>query len=477
LDVTGKLKLVDKILLKFHQTASINGVNGLESSLEILSKNQLNLVSKRQKNIERIFPAASKEWANVNDASLYTILLKAADSRHEVQKNHNLALYRRLSFLKLSSLEREILLLRNVIDNIPSSIYWKDRDGFYLGHSGYAIQKLQATGIAPNITAKSIVGISDYDLFNQVTASAYRENDLCVMKNRKEVAVEEQVTTPKGEKLIQISSKKPLYDEKMEVVGVIGSTIDVTDCRRVEKLQQDKELAEKIRNAMEVLAGAMAHEVGNPLCSIELGVEKLEAIKVDPLEASVAATIINDIKRAIKRSSNIMDMLLVKLRSLVNPQIKNSNHQLCSIKKTIDEALDEYPFHISERQKISWNADSYQDFMYQGNSVLIKHVLFNLIKNALRATLEVERGQIYISLIPGDKVNSLIFKDTALGIEQKNMESLFLPFVSNSGSHGLGLAFCKITMESHGGSIACKSVYGEYTEFILSFPSVTKLQT
>lgn len=478
LDVTGKLKLVNKILLKFHQAAAINGVNSLESSLEILSRNQFSLVSKYLKNIGLIFPAASKKWAKVNNASLYTILLRAADFRHSEQRSNNSELHRRLSFLRISSLEEEVFLLKNVIDSVPSSIYWKDRDGFYLGHSGYAIQKLQATEIAPHISTESIVGMSDYDLFDQVTANTYRENDLHVMKNRQEFAIEEKVVTPKGEELVQVSSKKPLYDEKMEVVGIIGSTIDVTDCRRIEKLQQeklqqDKELAERICSTMEVLAGAMAHEICNPLCFISLNVEQLEAIRVDPLGPVAAA--INNIKLAVRKSSNIIDMLLIKLRSLVNPQVKDNSYRSCSIKHTIDEALNEYPFYGSERQKVSWDAAFYRDFMYQGNNLLIKHVIFNLIKNALRVIGEVEGGQIYISLVSGDNVNSLVFKDTALGIERKNMASLFLPFVSGSGSHGLGLAFCKLIMESHGGSIICKSVYGRYTEFVLSFPTVTRI--
>ncbi|KAB2836175.1 MAG: ATP-binding protein, partial [Caedimonadaceae bacterium] len=39
---------------------------------------------------------------------------------------------------------------------------------------------------------------------------------------------------------------------------------------------------------------------------------------------------------------------------------------------------------------------------------------------------------------------------------------------------GIGLAFCKSVMKSLGGDITCTSQYGEYTEFILTFPPLEK---
>ena len=62
-----------------------------------------------------------------------------------------------------------------------------------------------------------------------------------------------------------------------------------------------------------------------------------------------------------------------------------------------------------------------------------------------------------------------------MGISVNVLKSLFQSFHSHSKSGtGLGLAFCKMTMESYGGNITCNSKEGEYTEFVLSFPKLAK---
>ncbi len=469
LENMDKLKYIDRILIKFHQAAGMKNSNDLEYILDLLVKNNLAIKNKLRKDPMQVFPRITKKWTDDNEVSLYTVLLERI--RQQRFENGNAELQKKLLLLKISSSEKNLYLLKNIIDNVPSSVYWKDRDGLYLGQSAYAVNKLHNTNIAPTITDKNIVGMSDYDLFYKDVADRYRKNDLYVMENKREFIVEEKVITPEGKELVQISSKKPLYDEKMDVVGIIGSTIDITDCRHAEQLQKDKDIAEQVCRAVEVLAGAIAHEIRNPLCVISLNIEKLETTKLTTAEISS----IGNIKLAIRRSSNIIDMLLIKLHSIVNNKIDHGNGEICSIKHSINETLSEYPFYESERQRIVWDANLHQDFTYRGNGIFIKHVLFNLIKNSLRAIKEAEKGEIYIGLALEGDCNRVIFRDTALGIRSKEIAtSLFLPFVGSSGGRGIGLAFCKMTMESYGGSISCNSVYGEYADFVLSFPRLMR---
>ena len=88
----------------------------------------------------------------------------------------------------------------------------------------------------------------------------------------------------------------------------------------------------------------------------------------------------------------------------------------------------------------------------------------------MAAIKEVDRGKIYINLEYGKKFNYLIFKDTASGITTTALKTLFNQFNSTSKEGaGLGLAFCKMTMQSYGGDITCESKENCYTKFILSF--------
>ena len=112
-----------------------------------------------------------------------------------------------------------------------------------------------------------------------------------------------------------------------------------------------------------------------------------------------------------------------------------------------------------------------------GNPALTSHVLFNLIKNALRAIINAEKGKITIKLESGVKCNNLVFRDTATGIAKEFLPKMFILFESQmtaQGGTGIGLAYCKTIMKSYGGDITCDSVEGKYTEFVLSFPCINK---
>ena len=70
--------------------------------------------------------------------------------------------------------------------------------------------------------------------------------------------------------------------------------------------------------------------------------------------------------------------------------------------------------------------------------------------------------------------NKLHIKDTAKGIKQEDLPHIFDNLYSKrKGGTGVGLAHCKMVMQSYGGSISCDSVYGVYTTFTLTFPRLS----
>jgi signal transduction histidine kinase len=108
-----------------------------------------------------------------------------------------------------------------------------------------------------------------------------------------------------------------------------------------------------------------------------------------------------------------------------------------------------------------------------GDDILFTHVLFNLLKNALYYIRAASKGEISIWCEQNEKFNILHFKDTGLGMDKEVLEHIFERFFTRTrhGS-GVGLAFCKLVMQSFGGDIICDSVKGEYTDFTLSFPKI-----
>jgi len=97
----------------------------------------------------------------------------------------------------------------------------------------------------------------------------------------------------------------------------------------------------------------------------------------------------------------------------------------------------------------------------------MRRVLDNLVRNAVEAM--PEGGNLAIS---AERVGSeavIKVSDTGVGIPEEAMRRLFKPFyTTKSGGLGLGLAYCKMAVEAHGGSITAESKVGEGTTFTVT---------
>lgn len=144
-------------------------------------------------------------------------------------KNHEI--YKKIKALEEAVIQKdsEIYRLQTLLNNLPNSIYWKNIKGVYLGHNYCAAQKMKSV----NLNGNSIVGKTDFDLFLEEVADIFRKNDLEVMHNDCVLIKEEVTCLANGDKLIQLSTKKALYDEKARIIGVIGNTIDISEFKKI----------------------------------------------------------------------------------------------------------------------------------------------------------------------------------------------------------------------------------------------------
>lgn len=107
-------------------------------------------------------------------------------------------------------------------------------------------------------------------------------------------------------------------------------------------------------------------------------------------------------------------------------------------------------------------------------------VLANLLINAARFT--PAGGEITVTCSQGVSADSelaiiLSVRDTGEGISPAEIPSIFDRFVQakaqnarSRGGNGLGLAFCKMVVEAHGGAITAASREGLGSEFIITLP-------
>ena len=236
-------------------------------------------------------------------------------------------------------------------------------------------------------------------------------------------------------------------------------------------------------------AGSIAHELRTPLLGIRAGAAGLSNYLPTLIEAyqlaqaqglpveSIRTAHLDSLRGVLERidsearqSNAIIDMMLVNARSA--GAIKQAL-QPCSMATCVETALRRYPFSDDERRRVSW--DKGDDFSFRGVELLMVHVLFNLIKNALRHIVHAGKGEIRLRIEAGDR-HRLIVRDSGGGIPSDVLPHIFERFYTSTGDDavlgaGIGLAFCHDVMLAFGGTISCESVLGEYTRFELNFPA------
>lgn len=242
------------------------------------------------------------------------------------------------------------------------------------------------------------------------------------------------------------------------------------------------------QQSLKMQAGAIAHEMRTPLSTIHSIATALEknlpvllknqrwAQKKDQTIPVISDnklhyldSVPGELSDITKSSLTVIDMLLMNLQE----KIPDSRIEHIKISECITIALHDYALTKEKRGLIS--VDMTDDFTLKANPHLLKHVFFNLLKNALHYIHSVKGGKIVIWAEKGEKVNKLYFKDTGMGIPPKILPYIFDQFYSRTKyGTGLGLAFCKTVMENLGGDITCVSKEGIFTEFTLTFPCVTE---
>ncbi|MCL5260102.1 MAG: PAS domain-containing protein [Gammaproteobacteria bacterium] len=365
------------------------------------------------------------------------------------------------------------LTLQQIIDALPGNVYWKDLNMRVLGCNKKQAEMLNFS--SPN----DLIGKDNYDLLPPEAAEACQQNDLLVIQNRQEQAFEEI----NNKNIPYLSRKAPLFDENNNVIGLIGFSFDISDQKKARSLQVEKESVEKTALNLKMLAGSIAHELRTPLATIGINLDLLQRC-INSLHAKLlyqpqtnelfeSQKYAKNIKYSITAANHVINMLLLKLQKSADGKITTVYNRHYSIKANIKEALNEYPFVTNEIKLV--NFDDSKDFLYTGDQIFTKHVVFNLLKNSIHFIKEAGKGNITISLdtpAQGD-FNYMYFTDTATGISTEYLPKLFKQFESNqTNGSGLGLAFCKIIMQSYGGDITCTTKQGEFTKFTLSFPKI-----
>jgi signal transduction histidine kinase len=216
-------------------------------------------------------------------------------------------------------------------------------------------------------------------------------------------------------------------------------------------------------------AANLAHEIRNPLGSIELFASLLKKDAKEKKNSDRASHIINAVRDMDNKISN-----LLLFAGSQKPPMKTIN---------VNNALKEiiaFSEQIIKKGNIFLTV-SYEDVdpMIFGNAEMLKQIFLNLMLNAMQAM--PKGGNLYIKTrtlggrYEGGAHGSNLeirFMDTGCSIPAENIKKIFDPFFTTKGKGaGLGLAIVHNIVDIHGGSIDVENNKGGGTVFNLTFPN------
>jgi len=119
-------------------------------------------------------------------------------------------------------------LIETIIDHIPNSIFWKNRDSVYVGGNQHFINTF-GQGKPENIIGKSV---RDLPISEEQMALALETDRKVVEEGQSLINYEERVATPDGQEIVSLTSKAPLRDKAGTIVGLVTVTPSASRRRR-----------------------------------------------------------------------------------------------------------------------------------------------------------------------------------------------------------------------------------------------------
>lgn len=414
------------------------------------------------------------------------------------------ALAGRQDFLHLFSFERNGIELLAGYTAMPSPISQEEKKGKWvvvaITRIDYALNGLQEI---QQVLVILIIGLIVASTIAAIYIAGYLARPLEQLRDYalKAQSLDSNSKMPSDLKVYELN-------QLVEALNTMVKRLQVR-ARELEMAYQEAQVANRLKT--EILR-TVSHELRTPLNAIINSIQLVkDELYDDELEKEEFLQISSDAAlHLLNLINDILDIAVIesgKISILL---------ETVDIKQVLEEAVELEMFEVKEKGlDLIWQL-SPKTLLVRTDADKLKQVFMNVLSNAIKFT---EKGNITISTsievnedhAVGSEVNHLTYsdyksgenkfdelssyypinqvvvkiKDTGIGINLKDVEQLFLPFVKVDGSNtcrygglGLGLAICKHYMQLIGGTIEIDSDgLGKGTTLIISLPMVNDVST
>ena len=266
----------------------------------------------------------------------------------------------------------------------------------------------------------------------------------------------------------------PMRDSKGNIIGVVGSTDDVTE---TVKLQRDLETAvataKAASSAKSAFLANMSHEIRTPMNAI-IGMIAIGKAATDKERKDYCFSKIEDASQHLLGVINdILDMSKIEANKFeLSPAEFNFEKMLQRVVNVVNFRVDE------KKQQLKVHIDGAIPKYLIGDDLRLAQVITNLVGNSVKFTPEggfITLKTLFLKEKNGLCTIQISITDTGIGISPEQKARLFQSFQqaeSNTarifGGSGLGLSISKSIVEMMGGKIWVESELGQGSTFFFT---------
>jgi two-component system, sporulation sensor kinase E len=237
-------------------------------------------------------------------------------------------------------------------------------------------------------------------------------------------------------------------DTHEELAGRAIILRDITQNRRA-----TQETIESERfSALTLLAAGVAHEIGNPLNSLDIHLQLVQR-RIKKLPAKTRSELGESIQIARQEVARL-DHIITQFLRAIQPQPLVTRME--DINRVIEESVAFLDVELKDRDiLVELELDSSLPPLEIDRDQM-KQAFYNIIRNAFQA---MKTGGILRIRSRADETHELIsFSDTGGGISPENISRVFEPyFTTKSTGSGLGLLIVRRIVRAHGGEVILES--------------------
>lgn len=254
----------------------------------------------------------------------------------------------------------------------------------------------------------------------------------------------------------------PVRDSSDKIIGMLLVFADVTE-------------ETELKQTQEQLSSMIVHDLRSPLTAVSASMKLLNDLAQPEDNFGKVVLQTTDVSnRAVRKLLNLVNSLLdiSKMESGIIALDKEPTRMLSVAEAVINELTP-----LADEMEVSLQHDMATKLpMAEFDSDKIERVLYNLVDNAIKFTPSNGVVTIAAHLLADSSALRVEVRDTGPGIPDEYKTRLFDRYQMMEGRRGrrrgtgLGLTFCKLTVEAHGGQIWIEDNQGGGSIFVFTLP-------